>query len=214
MQNLFTRSHPPIYVTAEYRSSVGEDALSVKEIELMRERIKQPGVAFPSAAKQHHLFIIRLDLKSSVVGQANRVLNGLRRLCSFIDRIDEGEIKVDEKLRDGTSFQYPLSRYNFTVTIGFGASFFDKLQVSEAKRPKMFHVMPDHFALGDPLPYTLKQTDMLLQLGSTSDFVNRWVFQNDSYHRIFRNIGYDIRDQFIGHLQQTGEDDLDVMNCT
>jgi hypothetical protein len=38
--------------------------------------------------------------------------------------------------------------------------------------------MPDHEKLGDVTPYILAQTDMIIQLGSTKDFVNRWVLEN------------------------------------
>jgi len=34
--------------------------------------------------------------------------------------------------------------------------------------------------LGDSQPYTLSQTDFLIQLGSQNDYVNRWVFRNFS----------------------------------
>jgi len=41
--------------------------------------------------------------------------------------------------------------------------------------------MPLHMDLGDPEQYLFTQTDMILQLCSKMDFVNRWVFKTDSY---------------------------------
>jgi Dyp-type peroxidase family len=38
--------------------------------------------------------------------------------------------------------------------------------------------MPDNTTLLDPSPYVLAQTDLLIQLGSTQDFINRWVLES------------------------------------
>ena len=38
--------------------------------------------------------------------------------------------------------------------------------------------MPDHEQIGDVTPYSLAQTDLIIQLCSTKDFVNRWVPEN------------------------------------
>ena len=38
--------------------------------------------------------------------------------------------------------------------------------------------MPDHEQIGDITPYSLAQTDLIIQLCSTKDFVNRWVLEN------------------------------------
>lgn len=50
-----------------------------KEKRLAAEKRKQPGVAFPSAKKQEHLLIIRLNLEPSAAKQITPVRRGLRR---------------------------------------------------------------------------------------------------------------------------------------
>ena len=42
--------------------------------------------------------------------------------------------------------------------------------------------MPDHLELLDPVPYVLSQTDMILQIGSSKDFVNRKVLNDYAYY--------------------------------
>lgn len=41
--------------------------------------------------------------------------------------------------------------------------------------------MPLHEDLGDPVHYVFTQTDMILQICSTKDFVNRFIFKTDTY---------------------------------
>ena len=55
------------------------------ETRLVRQKRKQPGIAFPSAAKQEHLLIIRLDISRS---PTISVKDGLKRLCRVFQRID------------------------------------------------------------------------------------------------------------------------------
>ena len=166
------------------------------EQKLSQEKRKQAGVSFPSAAKQEHLLVIRLDLQSSVIKNASLARKGLKRLCNFFNRIDRGDIEIDELSEDGSITQYKPSRYNFSATIGFGIGFFEKLNIDKYNRPRRLYSMPDHNELMDPFPYRLRQTDLILQLGSTTDFVNRWIFQNDSYDRVLENTGYHRREQY------------------
>jgi Dyp-type peroxidase family len=152
-----------------------------EEKRLAAEKRKQPGVAFPSAKKQEHLLIIRLNLEPSAAKQITPVRRGLRRLCNLFDRIDKGSVKIDELLDDGTIERTPLSRFNFSATIGFGIGFFEKLKVNPNTHPRNLYEMPNHIGLLDPIQYRLLQTDMIIQLGSSKDFVNRWVFESDIY---------------------------------
>jgi len=46
------------------------------------------------------------------------------------------------------------------------------------RRPKNLLLMPDNEELGDPSKYSLAQTDLIIQLGSTDDAINRWVLEN------------------------------------
>jgi len=67
--------------------------------------------------------------------------------------------------------------FNFSSTVGFGKGFFKKLKI-EDKQPKKLREMPDHDQLGDVTPYSMSQTDLIIQLRSSKDFVNRWVLEN------------------------------------
>jgi Dyp-type peroxidase family len=151
---------------------------------------KQAGVTFPSAAEQEYIMLIRLDLISGALDDAGIVRRGLQGLCGFFDQIDKQVVRMDEKARDGTISSSPLSKYGFTATLGFGKGFFDKLNIPSDRCPKRLFPMPDHYELGDPEPYTLRQTDLIIQLGSNKEYVNRWIFQNDTYHRILENGSY------------------------
>ena len=144
------------------RSSV--DSREVIEKRLLTERRKQPGVAFPSATKQEHMLIIRLNLEPSVRNDVQRVRVGLGRLCNLFDRIDKGILKIDELTEDGTIEPQPLANFNFTATIGFGAGFFEKLQIKTERRPRNLYEMPNHVGLLDPVQYRLLQTDFIIQL--------------------------------------------------
>jgi hypothetical protein len=74
-----------------------------------------------------------------------------------------------------------LPKFNFSVTIGFGIGFFETLKMKREKHTKNHYEMPNHIGLLDPIPYKLFQTDMVIRLGSSKDFVNRWVFESDIY---------------------------------
>jgi Dyp-type peroxidase family len=145
---------------------------------LVEGKRKQPGIAFPSAAKQEYALIIRFNLKP-LVRDVSFVRNGLRNLCTFLEEIDNGIVRIDEMVEHGEIARPKLSIFNLTSTLGFGVGFFDKLQIRSGNRPNNIYEMPDYEFFGDPVPYILPQTDMILQLCSTKDFVNRWVFKND-----------------------------------
>ncbi len=168
--------------------------------QLHNEKRKQSGIEFPQPMNQQQLLMIRLDLTSppqappsvpssrptphhSSLGEnkdalRNEVQKGLKRLCTLFEQIDIGKKKTDKLDKDGKLIQVPLSLFEFSATIGFGIGFFDKLSVPDYKRPKKIKSMPDHFGLDDITPYSLAQTDLIIQLGSSSDTVNRWVFEN------------------------------------
>ncbi len=156
----------------------------ITEKRYKEEKRKQPGVAFPSAIKQEHLFIIRFDIAHYISGDKEKdnviVRQGLKNLCGLFDNIDRGKMKMDEISDDGDIERQPLSKFNFSSTIGFGFRFFEKLKIIQANRPNNLKEMPGNAELGDPTQYALLQTDFIIQLGAQADYVNRWVFQNST----------------------------------
>ena len=57
------------------------------EKQYIKEKLRQAGIAFPSANRQKHLLIIRLNIAEfSVIS----VRSGLKKLCSLFERIDSG----------------------------------------------------------------------------------------------------------------------------
>ena len=153
----------------------------LEEGRLWNEKKRQRGVSFPSAYKQEYLLIVRLDLKPSVRNETALVRQGLKRLCSLFERIDAGEVKIDIKEENGDMRSSKLSDFTFSATIGFGIGFFEKLKINRKHCPRRLYEMPIHSDLGDPEQYLFTQTDIILQLCSKMDFVNRWVFKTDSY---------------------------------
>ena len=153
-------------------------------LKLTAEGRKQPGVEFPAPSDQPHVLIIRVNLSRQVkLGRAEPdidiVRRGLRRLSGLFERINKGEKTIDELGDDGRLLRKSLFKdYNFTATIGFGLGFYDRLNVSTDKRPKKLRIMPDHTELGDPTPYSLAQTDVIIQIASSQDYINRWVLEN------------------------------------
>lgn len=141
---------------------------------------RQAGIAFPPPRKQNYVLIIRLDIIP--VNNPMTVSNGLRRLCTFLEHIDRGIIQMEDKTDKGETVWSTLSKNDFTATIGFGKRFFKKQNILE-KCPKYLYNMSEPSELGDIFPYTLQQTDMILQLASNDYSVNRLVLQNDSYLR-------------------------------
>lgn len=153
------------------------------------EGIIQRGIAFPSADKQEHLLIIRLDITGAIfsknVDKAREdVKKGLKRLCTLFENIDNGTKRIDQLVTEKGKSDVNLvpqdlkSTFCFSSTIGFGNGFFEKLEIPKEKQPKKLRDMPDHDEMGDVTPYSLGQTDLIIQLGSTKDFVNRWVLEN------------------------------------
>jgi Dyp-type peroxidase family len=148
--------------------------------QLAEEKVVQPGIGFPSPAVQEHLLIVRLNLAPPEVGSpagAEAVRRGLKTLCTLLDRIESGRKRIDV-LEDGRPRPTPLSHFSWSATVGFGQGFFDRLGIPPERRPARLSGMPDHVGLGDTIPYSLGQTDMILQLGSSNSFVNRWVLEN------------------------------------
>ena len=144
------------------------------------ERRRQPGVTFPSARKQQHLLIIRFDISMSTLEDTEKrtVRDGLLRICSYFDAIEKGTKKRDILLDDGTIKPVNLSEFDFSMTLGLGFGFFQKLKVNPNNIPKKLKQMPNHIALGDSVPYRLVQTDFLIQLCSNNEDINNWVFQH------------------------------------
>jgi Dyp-type peroxidase family len=153
-------------------------------LKVIEEGRKQPGVEFPDPGDQPHILVIRANLSrqarfENADPDTHIVRQGLRRLCGLFERINKGEKTIDELGQDGKLVRKHLFKdYMFRSTIGFGLGFFDRLNVSTVKRPKNLRIMPDHTALGDPTPYSLAQTDLIIQIASTEEFINRYVLEN------------------------------------
>lgn len=165
-----------------YRNYSYRSHRKTQEDYFKKQKRKQYGVAFPSAAIQEHILLIRFDIWYAVLVEKEKrlVRDGLRRLCTFLDKIDRGLIKIDSLTEDGDIKPTELSEFNFSSTIGFGKGFFQKLNISQENCPKRLREMPDHLTLGDWMPYSLPQTDFVIQLGSSDDYVNRWVYHNST----------------------------------
>jgi Dyp-type peroxidase family len=165
--------------------TINRDIRNKRLEQLDKEKRKQAGIEFPAAGNQGYVLIIRMNLTSTpaisgreVFQDKDKVQRDLGRLCSLFEQIDNGTKKIDQLDNKGKLSSVPLGKFNFSATIGFGISFFDKLSIPDNKRPRHLKSMPDHIGLGDVTPYSLVQTDLIVQLASTSDFVNRWVFEN------------------------------------
>jgi Dyp-type peroxidase family len=141
---------------------------------------RQAGVEFPSAKTQEQLLIIRFNISPSVLEKddLDEARSGLRQLCIMFDEMDKGNIKIDNLLPNGEMKMAKLSDFNFSATVGFGKGFFEKLKINPRNYPKKLKEMPNHIGLGDSKPYSLWQTDFIIQLCSTHEDVNRWVFQH------------------------------------
>jgi len=150
----------------------------------IKEKVRQRGIEFPSPTKQEHLFIVRFNISDSLSPHRDTdkvlVRNGLGDLCRLFDRIDSGEKKINNLYEDGDIDSVPLSKFNFSFTIGFGLGFFEKLNIVQKNRPRNLKEMPNYSKLGDIAPYTLQQTDFIIQLGASDDYINRWVFHNQT----------------------------------
>ena len=152
-----------------------------KKLEIGR---KQWGVECPSASEQPHLLLIRLNLSPQGKSVDDKpdldvVRNGLMRLCCLFERIYKGDKLIDELGKDGQLRpKHLVNDYKFSATLGFGIGFFDMLKISKENRPRHIRGMPDHNGLGDPTPYSLAQTDLIIQIASKVDHINGWVLEN------------------------------------
>lgn len=167
-----------------YSAGYDSSRIAAREIEernLLAAKRKQAGVSFPSPRKQEHLLIVRLNFEPSAIKDIRAARRGLRRLCNLFERLDKGIVKIDQLSEDGTLHRVSVSNFNFSATIGFGIGFFKKLQVRSELIPKNLYEMPSNIGLRDPVAYMLLQTDLIVQLGSSKDVVNRWVFESDAY---------------------------------
>ena len=150
-----------------YLSKDRRDAIEKRYKE---EKRRQPGITFPSAIKQEHVFIIRFDIADNIFKDKSNshkiVKNGLKKLCELFDMLDKDKKKIEKISDDGDIKLLSLSNFNFSSTIGFGIGFFEKLDIARTNQPNNLKEMPDNFGLGDSNPYVLRQTDFILQLGA------------------------------------------------
>lgn len=160
---------------SSYGLSVNREVL---ERQMIDARRRQSGIAFPAPRDQNYALIIRFNI--SPITDRTQIIDGLNKLCLLMEHIDSGAMVREEKTEEGDSVWSPLSTSNFTSTIGFGKRFFKGQNILE-KCPKYLYDMPEHSELLDSYPYTLQQTDMILQLASNDYAVNRLVLQSDSY---------------------------------
>ena len=137
----------------------GTSGRQVSEKQMIYEKHRQAGVTFPSHTKQTYVTIVRLNLEADPL---KGVPDGLKVLCTFLEEIDNGDIKLAEKTDRLENAWSPLARYEFTATIGFGKTFFRKLNILE-KSPSQLYDLPDFSKLGDQSPYVLQQTDLIIQ---------------------------------------------------
>ena len=147
------------------------------ENKMIAEKRRQAGIAFPAPRKQDYLLIIRLDIKA--VKDNMLVSRGLKRLCTLFEQIDRNVVEIEDISEDSINM-YPLTKFDFTATIGFGKTFFRKLDLMK-KCPNDLYDMPSYYELGDKSPYSLPQTDIILQLASNNYVVNKMVLQNNNY---------------------------------
>jgi Dyp-type peroxidase family len=151
---------------------------------MIEERRKQPGIEFPDQRAQLHVLLVRINLSRHVENRCKTpdtdlVRNGLIRLCGLFERIYKGEKSMDQLGEDGMlRRKHLVNEYRFSATVGFGLGFFDRLNIKIEKRPKCLREMPDHSGLGDPTPYSLSQTDLIIQIASKADHINRWILEN------------------------------------
>ena len=181
---MLTHSEEIIYTSLGDLKLLDRSERQRRLLKLTEEGRKQPGVEFPVPGDQPHVLVIRANLSrqvrfGSAEADAQIVRHGLRRLCGLFERINKGEKTIDELGVDGKLVRKHLFKdYMFTATIGFGLGFFDRLNISTHMRPKNLRILPDHAELGDPTPYSLAQTDLIIQIASSEEFINRYVLEN------------------------------------
>lgn len=172
---------------------------------MIAQKQRQAGIAFPAPRKQDYLLILRLDVSSV---DEKLVSEGLKRLCTIFEQIDRGIIEIDDTSGEDGMYSYPLTKFMFTATIGFGKTFFIKLNLLK-KCPNNLYELPPHYEIGDKSPYVLRQTDMILQLASSNYVVNKMVLNNASFLR--RNKNLLTRDLHYLNTPENGP--LDIMEA-
>src|SRR5215217_4268788 len=95
----------PYYVTSGRIPYLGKRSRDIIEKRYMDEKRKQPGIAFPSATNQEHIFIVRFDISDSLSGTGERdkevIRTGLKSLCKLFDNIAGDEMKINVLSDDG-----------------------------------------------------------------------------------------------------------------
>jgi Dyp-type peroxidase family len=198
-------------VYGNYNERIKRVAQDKLEKSLIEKKRKQPGIAFPSATKQRHLLLIRFNISHSLSEPKDRALvrTGVNQLCGLLERIDKGKIRIDDLTENGDIRTLPLSEFNFSATLGFGIGFFEKLKIAQKSRPKKLKGMPNHVELGDPTPYSLKQTDFMIQLGSSNEDVNRWVYRHFTARTDFSQEKTNARPSHLRQKEVSSENDRD-----
>ncbi len=96
--------------------------ISQLEKSYIKKKRRQAGIEFPSARKQEQLLIIRFDISQSVLDKGNidEVRRGLKQLCTMLDEMDSGIIKIENLLPNGDMKLVKLSDFNFSSTCRIG----------------------------------------------------------------------------------------------
>jgi Dyp-type peroxidase family len=169
-------------VNVGYSGYLDKRARKIVEDRLVREKRKQPGIAFPAATEQDHLLVVRFNISEDILDNLElakrNVREGLGNLCLLIENALNGNKKIDSLSEDGSIELKSVSDFKLSFTIGFGLGFFEKLRIDKRNRPRRLRAMPQSSTLGDPSPYSLLQTDFILQIGSNEDCLNSWLLQN------------------------------------
>jgi len=173
----------------------------------MNEKRRQGGISFPAPRKQEYVLMIRINVNTP--RDPENVKEGLKKLCTLFELIEKGGLEIeDNSSEEGGIDFYSLSQFNFTVTVGFGSTFFRKLDLMN-KCPIKLYEMPNAPELGDNSPYVLPQTDIILQIASNDYSVNRMVLQNDNYFKPYKN--YTSRNG--GHLNYFESGPFDIIEA-
>jgi Dyp-type peroxidase family len=190
-----------------------------KELDEENKKIRQQGISRPAASTQKYILLARLNLAPPSENMRQAVSVGLGRLCRLFQRIDQGMHKIN--ILENESQNKPLykqnrhaklSEFKFSATIGFGLGFFKKLDVDAKRQPRKLREMPDHDYLGDPTPYSIGQTDLIIQLCSSEDFVNRWVLEN-SIQPPLEDVHNEGRHNIISSLRRENLETPDIVTA-
>ncbi len=170
----------------QYPGSSYSQPIRYRDLEsrMKHEKSRQPGIAFPAPRYQENALIIRLDIISE---DRSKAYEGIKRLCSLFEQIDNGIIEIEDHNSEGELVRQKLSNYNFTATIGFGKTFFERWNLID-NCPENLYNMPDHSELGDSSSYKLPQTDIIIQILSSKYSLNAMLLQNDWFLHYSRDI--------------------------